>query len=40
MPVVDGDDLVGIITLDDVTRLLVRELSNLEAVVAAESPPY
>lgn len=40
MPVVDGDDLVGIITLDDLNRLFVRELDALSAVLESESPPY
>jgi len=40
IPVVDGDDLVGIVTMDDLYRLLVDELDNLSEVVAAESPPY
>lgn len=40
MPVVDGDELAGIITLDDLTVLLVAELSNLSGVIQAESPPY
>lgn len=40
MPVVDGDELVGIIALDDLIVLLARELDNLAGVIAAESPPY
>jgi CBS domain-containing protein len=40
MPVVDGDELVGIVTLDDLNRLLVGELGNLAGVIAGESPPY
>jgi CBS domain-containing protein len=40
MPVVDGGELVGIVTLDDLDRLLVGELGNLAGVVAGESPPY
>lgn len=41
MPVVDDDgDLAGIVTLDDLTRLLVDELDHLTGVVEAESPPY
>lgn len=40
MPVVDGaGDVVGIVTFDDLVRLLVAELDNLAGVVAAESPP-
>jgi CBS domain-containing protein len=40
MPVVDGDELAGIVTMDDLYRLLVDELDNLSEVVAKESPPY
>lgn len=40
MPVVDGDTLAGIITLDDVNQLLIDELDNLGDVIEAESPPY
>ncbi len=40
MPVVDGGELAGIITLDDLTVLLASELNNLAGVVQAESPPY
>lgn len=41
LPVIDGEGtIVGIITLDDVMRLLTTELSNLAGVVEAESPPY
>lgn len=41
LPVVDADGkLVGIITLDDVLRLLAWEMDNLGGVVEAESPPY
>jgi len=40
VPVVDGDDLYGIITLDDVDRLLSDEQQKLAAVIEAESPPY
>lgn len=40
MPVVEGDDLAGIITLDDLNRLFVRELDALSAVLESESPPY
>jgi len=41
MPVVDdGGDLAGIVTLDDLNRLLVDELTNLADVVESESPPY
>lgn len=40
IPVVDGERLAGIVTLDDLYRLLVDELDNLGDVVEAESPPY
>lgn len=41
VPVVDGaGELVGIVTMDDLHRYLISELSNLSSVVAAESPPY
>lgn len=40
MPVVDGDKLVGIVTLDDVMRLLTRELDDLGGVVEAEATTY
>lgn len=40
MPVVDAGQLVGIITLDDLSILLTRELGNLAGVIESESPPY
>lgn len=40
MPVVDGDKLYGIVTLDDVDRLLGDEHHKLARVMEAESPPY
>ena len=40
MPVVDGDELAGIITLDDLSVLLAGELGSLAGVIEAESPPY
>lgn len=40
LPVVaDEGEVVGIVTLDDLTRLLAAELGNLADVIAAESPP-
>ena len=40
MPIVDdAGEIVGIITFDDLVRLLVTELDNLAGVVVAESPP-
>jgi CBS domain-containing protein len=38
VPVVADGELTGIVTLDDVQRLLVGELSNLAQVVEKESP--
>lgn len=40
IPVVDGDELYGIVTLDDLDRLLSDERQNLTKVIEAESPPY
>lgn len=40
MPVVAGDELVGIVALDDVVALLVAELGNLGSVIEAESLNY
>jgi CBS domain-containing protein len=40
MPVLKANELAGIVTLDDLTRLLVDELDALTDVVEAESPPY
>jgi CBS domain-containing protein len=40
IPVVDGDELVGIVTLDDITVLLARELNDVAGVIQGESPPY
>lgn len=41
IPVVDDDgNLDGIITLDDVSRLLSDEQQNIADVIESESPPY
>lgn len=40
IPVVDGGRLYGIITLDDLDRLLSDERHTLSKVIEAESPPY
>ncbi len=40
MPVVEDGRLVGIVTLDDLTRLLTDELGNLAEVIETESPSY
>jgi CBS domain-containing protein len=39
LPVVNGEDeLVGIVTLDDILRLLAAELSSIEDLIDAEAP--
>lgn len=41
VPLVDADEqLVGIVTMDDLLVLLTQELGNLGQVIEAESPPY
>jgi CBS domain-containing protein len=40
IPVTEEGRLVGIVTMDDLVRLLVAELDNLAEVLAVESPPY
>lgn len=40
VPLVDGDALVGIVTLDDLLVLLAGELDNLSSIIQSESPPY
>lgn len=40
LPVVDGDQLVGIVTLDDLVVLIDDEMSDLSEVIRAESPPW
>ena len=40
LPVCDGDDLVGIITADDLTELLADEQQHLAAVIRAQRPAY
>lgn len=40
IPVVDNEKLYGIITLDDLDRLLSDERQTLSKVIEAESPPY
>lgn len=39
VPVVDGDELYGIVTLDDFIVLLTTELNDVASIVASESPP-
>lgn len=40
LPVVDGDDLAGIVTLDDVVVLLGMEIAHVSRTIRAESPAY
>ncbi|MEF8850993.1 MAG: CBS domain-containing protein [Haloarculaceae archaeon] len=40
LPVVDGDDLYGIVTLDDFVVLLSGEFDSVADVIQSESPPY
>jgi CBS domain-containing protein len=40
IPIVDDGQLYGIVTLDDLDRLLTDERQHLSQVIAEESPPY
>ncbi|WP_254841065.1 CBS domain-containing protein [Natronomonas marina] len=40
LPVCEGDELVGIITADDLTELLADEHEHLAAVIQAQRPSY
>jgi len=40
LPVVDGDELYGIVTLDDFVVLLSGEFESVADLIQAESPPY
>ena len=40
IPIVDGEEVYGIVTLDDFDRLLSDEHQRIAAVIEAESPPY
>lgn len=40
IPIVDGDRIDGIVTHDDLTRLLAEESRELAAVVESESPAF
>lgn len=40
IPVVDDDELAGIVTLDDLLAVLHSEMGNVTEVVEAESPPH
>lgn len=39
-PIVDGNALSGIVTLDDLLVLLAGEFDDLATIVKSESPPY
>ncbi|MFC7204076.1 CBS domain-containing protein [Haloferax namakaokahaiae] len=39
-PVVDGDELCGIVTADDLLVLLEDEMHELSQIIRSESPPY
>lgn len=40
VPICDGDELVGIITADDITELIADEEQQLAAVIRAQRPAY
>jgi CBS domain-containing protein len=40
LPVCDGDELVGIITADDLTELLADEQQQLAGIIQSQRPPY
>ncbi|MDY6817866.1 MAG: CBS domain-containing protein [Halobacteriales archaeon] len=40
IPVTDGDELAGIVTLDDIIVLLANEFAEVSNIIQAESPPY
>ena len=40
IPVVDDDELTGIVTLDDMVVLLEDEMHDISEVIREESPPY
>ena len=40
VPVVDEEDLAGIVTLDDVLLLLGMEMQSVAQLIRAESPPF
>lgn len=40
LPVVDGDALHGIVTLDDMIVLLAAEFGEVSEIIQGESPPY
>ena len=40
LPVTDDDELVGILTTDDLTTLLADEQQGLSSVIEAQRPPY
>ena len=40
LPVLDGDELYGIVTLDDMIVLLAAEFREVSEIIQSESPPY
>lgn len=40
VPVVDGGEIAGIVTLDDFVVLIASELDDVSGVVQSEAPPY
>jgi len=40
LPVCEGDELVGIITADDLTELIADEEQQLAEVIRAQRPEY
>jgi CBS domain-containing protein len=40
LPVCEGDELVGIITADDLTELLADEQEQVAEIIRAQRPPY
>jgi CBS domain-containing protein len=40
VPICDGDELVGIITADDLTELLADEQQHLAGIIRAQRPAY
>jgi CBS domain-containing protein len=40
LPIVEDEELLGIVTLDDIIVLLAGEFSAVSTIVQSESPPY
>lgn len=40
MPVMEGESVVGILTLDDLVMLLEQELDDISSVIQTESPSF